>query len=101
MKFLAITCIKEFEKETVNLFKKAKINAFSNMDINGFKTQDPENLINNWFSSSADNVKSILFFTFTAKDKIDKLLEEVKTFNNNTESNNPLRAVVLNIENFV
>ncbi|MCF6224428.1 MAG: hypothetical protein L3J34_11965 [Flavobacteriaceae bacterium] len=101
MKFLVITCIKEFEKETVQLFKKAKITAFSNMDINGFKTQDHENLINNWFSSSSDNVKSSLFFTFTDIDKIDILLKEVKTFNENTESNNPLRAVVLNIENFV
>lgn len=101
MKFLVITCIKEFEKETVNLFKKAKITAFSNTDINGFKTQDTENLISNWFSSSTDNVKSILFFTFTDKDKIDHLLEEVKTFNQNTESNNPLRAIVLDVEKFV
>lgn len=101
MKFLVITCIKEFEKETVSLLKKAKITAFSSTDINGFKTQDPNNLIDNWFSSSTDNVKSILFFTFTDKNKIDQLLEEVKTFNQNTESNNPIRAIVLDIEKFV
>jgi len=101
MKFLILTCIKEFEKETVSLFKKAKITAFSNMDINGFKTQDHENLINNWFSSSTDNIKSILFFTFTDEEKINTLLEEVKIFNQNTESNNPLRAIVLDIEKFI
>ena len=71
------------------------------MDINGFKTQGTENLIDNWFSSSTDNVKSILFFTFTDKEKIGSLLEEVKIFNKNTESNNPLRAIVLDIKNFV
>lgn len=101
MEFLIVTCIKEFEKETVKLFKKSKITAFSNMDINGFKTQGTENLIDNWFSSSTDNVKSILFFTFTDKEKIGSLLEEVKIFNKNTESNNPLRAIVLDIKNFV
>ncbi len=101
MKFLIITCIKEYEKETVRLFKKAQITAFSNMDINGFKTADTENLINNWFSSSTDNVRSILFFTFTEKKKIDILLEEVQLFNKNIESDNPLRAIVLDIEKFV
>ncbi|MDH3323577.1 MAG: hypothetical protein OEM04_11340 [Flavobacteriaceae bacterium] len=101
MKFLIITCIKEYEKETVELFKQAQITAFSNMDINGFKTQDTENLISNWFSSSTDNVKSILFFTFTDPEKIDSLLENVKIFNNKTESNNPLRAIVLDVEKFV
>jgi hypothetical protein len=101
MKFLIITCIKEYEKETVSLFEKAKITTFSNTDINGFKTADTENLISNWFSSSTDNVKSILFFTFTEKEKIDILLEEVKNFNENIESNNPLRAIVLDIEKFI
>jgi len=101
MKLLILTSIKEYKKDTVRLFKKAKINAFSNTDINGFKTADPENLINNWFSSSTDNVKSILFFTFTEKEKIDVLLDEVKSFNDQIESDNPLRAIVLDIEKFV
>ncbi len=101
MKLLIITSIKEYKEETVKLFKKAKITAFSNTDINGFKTSDPENLINNWFSSSTDNVKSILFFTFTDSDKIEVLLKEVKSFNDQIESDNPLRAIVLDIEKFV
>lgn len=101
MKLLILTSIKEYKKDTVRLFKKAQINAFSNADINGFKTADPENLINNWFSSSTDNVKSILFFTFTEKEKIDVLLKEVKSFNDQIESKNPLRAIVLDIEKLV
>lgn len=101
MKFLIITSIKEFEKDTLRLFKKANITAFSNVDVNGFKTQNTENLIDNWFSSSTDNINSILFFTFTNKEKIDILLEEVKIFNSNNKSNNPLRAIVLDVEKFV
>lgn len=101
MKLLIVTCIKEFEKETVELFMKAHITAFSNTDINGFKTNDPQNLISNWFSSSRDHVNSVLFFAFTEIDKIDKLLKEAKKFNENTKSNNPLRAIVLDIEKFI
>ena len=101
MKLLIITCIKEYKDDTVRLFKNAKITAFSNTDINGFKTSDPENLISNWFSSSTDNVKSILFFTFTEIEKIDVLLKEVKSFNDQIDSDNPLRAIVLDIEKFV
>lgn len=101
MKLLVITSVKEYEKETVRLFKKSGITAFSNADINGFKTADTENLISNWFSSTTDNVRSVLFFTFTEKKKIDILLKEIQTFNASIKSENPLRAIVLPVENFV
>lgn len=101
MKLLIITAVKEYEKETVGLFKKANINAWSNLDINGFKTADSENLISNWFSSSANNVRSIMFFTFADAEKIDVLLEEVKSFNDSGDGYNPIKAIVLNIEKSV
>lgn len=101
MKLLVLTAVKSYEKEAVRLFKKAKISAFSNAEINGFKSDDHENLIDNWFSSSHENVKSILFFTFAEEDKINTLLEGLEEFNKNIESENPLRAVVLNIEKFL
>lgn len=101
MKLLVLTAVKSYEKEAVRLFKKAKISAFSNAEINGFKSDDHENLIDNWFSSSSEKVKSILFFTFAEEDKINTLLEGLEVFNENIESDNPLRAVVLNIEKFL
>ena len=75
MKLLVLTAVKSYEKEAVRLFKKAEISAFSNAEINGFKTDYHENLIDNWFSSSSEKVKSILFFTFAEEDKINTLLE--------------------------
>ena len=72
--------------------------AFSNADINGFKTLDNENLIDNWFSSSSDNIKSILFFSFAEQNKVDKLLDELVLLNSEINSDNPLKAIVLNIE---
>jgi len=100
MKLLVITAVKSYEKHAVQLFKKAGILAFSNADINGFKTMDQEDLIDNWFSSSTENVKSVLFFTFSEEDKIDHLLEEMEILNKTVESGNPLRAIVLNIEKY-
>ena len=100
MKLLILTAVKSYEKHAVQLFRKAEIMAFSNADINGFKTVDQENLIDNWFSSSSENVKSILFFSFSEESKIDKLLEELAVLNTKLESDNPLRAIVLNIEKY-
>lgn len=101
MKLLVVTAVKAFEKEALKLFKAAKINAFSSGDINGFKTDDHENLIDNWFSGSSDKVRSVLFFTFADEAKIDILLSSLREFNQDIESDNPLKAIVLPIERFV
>jgi len=101
MKFLIITSVKEHEKDVLNLFKKAKITAFSDVDINGFKTNSAENLIDNWFSNSTDKIRSTLFFTFTEKEKITVLLEAFKQFNQQKNLINPLRAIVLDVAQFI
>ena len=100
MKLLIVTAVKSYEKEAVKLFKQAGILAFSNTDINGFRALDQEDLIDNWFSSATQNVKSILFFTFSEAEKIDILLKDLEKLNEGIESENPLRAIVLNIEKF-
>lgn len=101
MKLLVVTAVKDFEKEALRLFKAAKIHAFSSGDINGFKTEDHENLIDNWFSSSSDKVRSVLFFTFADESRIEILLSSLKKFNENIQSDNPMKAIVLPIERFV
>ena len=100
MKLLIVTAVKSYEKQALKLFEKAGILAFSNTDINGFKALDKENLMNNWFSNSNQHVKSVLFFSFCEEDKINRLLKELELLNMVLESENPLRAIVLNIEKF-
>jgi len=100
MKLLLITAVKSHQKQVAQLFKKSGILAFSNTDINGFKALDQEDLIDNWFSGSSQNVKSILFFTFSEEENINLLLKELELINSNIESENPIRAIVLNIEKF-
>ena len=101
MKFLIVTLVKEYEKDVLHLFKKAQITSFSDVDINGFHSKSVENLIDNWFSSDADKVRSTMFFTFTKKEKIDLLLQEIKVFNTQKELSNPLRAIVLDVAKFI
>ena len=101
MKLLIVTAVKAFEKEALKLFKTAKISAFSSGDINGFKTDDHENLIDNWFSSSHDKVQSVLFFTFEEQHKIEVLLDQLNEFNKEIESDNSMKAIVLPIEKYV
>lgn len=100
MKLFILVSVRAYEKEAVRLFKKAKIHAFSSIDMHGFTTEDHENLIDNWFSSSSDKVNSVLFFTFTDESRIEPLLEEVRLLNEQLESKNPLRALVLSVDRF-
>ena len=100
MKLLLVTAVKSYEKEAAKLFKQSGIKAFSNADINGFKSLDERSIQDNWFSGTAENVKSVLFFSFTNSDEVSKFLVQLDEFNRNLESDNPLRAVVLNIETF-
>jgi len=101
MKFLIVTLVKEYEKDVLRLFKKTEIKSFSNVDINGFKANSLENLIDNWFSNASDKVRSTMFFTFTQKEKIEKLLTEIALFNKQKKTNNPLRAIVLDVAKFI
>ena len=101
MKLLILTAVKTYEKEAIGLFKTAQINAFSSADINGFKTEDHENLIDNWFSSSSDKMRSLMFFSFTDEKKIDQLLIELEKLNKDLSESNPIRAIVMNIEKFL
>lgn len=100
MKLLLLTAVKSYEKQAAQLFKNAGILAFSHTDINGFKAVAQEYLLDNWFSNSSENVKSILFFTFAEKEKTDLLLEDLNELNKELKSSNPIKAAVVNIETY-
>ena len=101
MKFLLITSVVEFEKDIYKLFKNSEIEVFSTHNIQGHKLQKPKNLQDNWFSDHRDTYNSKLFFTFTSETQIDKMLSEIKKFNRENKSNNPVKAIVSDIEKFV
>ena len=100
MKLLLVTAVKSYQKEAAKLFKESGIKAFSHADINGFKSLEDGSIQDNWFSGISENVKSVLFFSFTNSKDVNVFLTKLDDFNSELESDNPLKAAVLNIETF-
>ncbi|WP_264563734.1 hypothetical protein [Flavobacterium sp. N3904] len=98
MKLLLITAVKEFEKEIKQLLKKASVQSFSYQEVKGYKNSTGEAVESNWFGSEMNETDSILFYAFTAKEKVDALYELVEYFNIEQESLSHIHIAVLNIE---
>jgi hypothetical protein len=101
MKLVIVTAVEQYQKEVLKLFKKANIENFSSSDIDGYKNNPSALLATNWFSAAKGGNESSLFFSFTADENIDALFGLIKQFNNNLETNNPLKAIVVPIEKYI
>ncbi|WNH10841.1 hypothetical protein [Thalassobellus suaedae] len=101
MKLVMVTAVQEFQKDVLKLFKKANIESFSSSDIDGYKSVSSVLMTSNWFSSLKGGTESSLFFSFTDEENIDSLFDLIKVFNENLETNNPVRAIVLPIEKYI
>ncbi len=101
MKLLIVTVVEEFEKDILRLFKEANIESFSGSDIDGYKNPTTMVRTSSWFPSQKSGVESSLLFSFTEDENIDSLFKLIKEFNQNLETNNPIKAVVVPIEKFI
>ena len=101
MKLVLVTAVEEFQQDVLKIFKKAKIENFSSSDIDGYKNSPQLLMAANWFSAGKGGTESIMFFSFTNKEKIDDLFNLLEEFNNNLETNNPLKAIVVPVERFI
>ena len=101
MKLVLVTAVDEFQKDVLKIFKKSNIENFSSSDIDGYKKTPSLLMASNWFSSEKLGNESIMFFSFTNKEKIDNLFNLIEEFNNNLETNNSLKAIVVPIERFI
>ena len=101
MKLVIVTVVKEFEKEIPALFKEANIDSFSEGSIDGYKNSNALFGASNWFSSEKIGVQSSLLFSFTEEEKMEVLFGLIKKFNANLETTNPIRAVVVPVENYI
>ena len=101
MKLVLVTAVEEFQKDVLNIFQKANIENFSSSDIDGHKNTPSLLMASNWFSAEKNGNGSIMFFSFTNKEKIDDLFTLLEEFNNNLETNNPLKAIVVPVERFI
>lgn len=101
MKLVMVTSVEEFQKDVLKLFKEANIENFSSSDIDGYKNTPSLLLASNWFSSVKGSNESSLFFSFAEAQKISILFKLIKEFNNTLKTNNPLKAVVIPIEDYI
>ena len=101
MKLLLVTAVSQFQKDVLKLFKKAEIEAFSSSEIDGYKNKHSLLATQTWFPHEEGGNESVMFFSFTDIEKIEDFFSLLKVFNQNMETNNPVRAVVVNIEKFI
>jgi hypothetical protein len=101
MKLVIVTAVEEFQKDVLKLFKKSNIENFSSSDIDGYKETSSLLMASNWFSAEKGGNESSLFFSFTEDENIDVLFKNIKVFNENLETNNPLKAIVVPIEKYI
>lgn len=99
MKLLIVTAVEEFQKDVLKLFKQAGIEAFSTSEIDGYKNGN-SSLISaqSWFPGEKGGSGSLMVFSFTEETNIDAFFTLAAQYNQNLESNNPVRAVVVPIE---
>ncbi|WP_026775594.1 hypothetical protein [Polaribacter sp. Hel_I_88] len=101
MKLVIVTAVEEFQKDVLKLFKKANIENFSSSEIDGHKNTPQLLKASNWFSGEKNGNESTMFFSFTDEEHIESLFSLLKEFNENLETNNPIKAIVVPIEKFI
>ena len=98
MKFFIVTCLKEHQDDVSKIFKQAKINVFSATDVIGFKDNQTLNLLEDWFASGDEKYDSIMMFSFTAAENAEHGMELIKKYNEEHETNFPVRSFIVPVE---
>jgi hypothetical protein len=101
MKLIIITVLDDLKKDVIKMFKTAEIENFSESDIEGFKTSISSQMTTGWFSGNSYSADSEMFFSFEEDEKVKRLFEMIKTYNSNITHNNPVRAVIVPVEDYV
>lgn len=98
MKLLFVTCLKEDQQKVADIFEQAGIKVFSATDTIGFKENHDTNLMDRWFASSNPAYNSIFLFSFTAESNAGYALQLIKSYNEKSTQEYPLRAFILPVE---
>ncbi len=99
MKLVIVTAVEEYHNSVLELFKNSGIESFSSSSIDGYKNPSLISM-KSWFPSIKGGNESHLYFSFTEAEAIQMLLKEIRQLNSELGSN-PIRAIVLPIEEYV
>ena len=98
MKLLVVVCLKEYQEIVAAILRQAEIGVFSAIDAIGFKGHQQENLLDNWFSSGEEFFNSVVQFSFTGEEHAVVALSLVKKYNNDNQTDYPVRAFIMPVE---
>ena len=101
MKFLIVTAVADFREDIIRMFKEAHIDRFSGSEIEGYRNGGSFLLNPSWFMGQGKSTESEMYFSFTEDQHIDDLFERLKRYNQELETDNPVRAVVVPIEKYI
>lgn len=101
MKLVIVTAVKEYQDKVLKVFQQSGIENFSSSSIDGYKNQSSIISAQSWFPSVKGGNQSLMYFSFTQQELIESLLKKIKELNAQLEGYNPIRAIVLPIEQFV
>jgi hypothetical protein len=98
MKFFIVTCLKEYQYDVTKIFKEANIHVFSATDVIGFKDNQTPNLLEEWFAAGDEKFDSMMLFSFTANENAENGIELIKKYNEQSETNFPVRGFIVPVE---
>src|SRR6266542_4382561 len=98
MKLLIVTSLKEYQQTVANIFQKAEIKVFSVSETIGFKDDHTVNLLDSWFTAGKESFDSVFIFSFTGDNNAENALRLIKEYNKNNESDYPVRAFIVPVE---
>lgn len=97
MKLLILTAVSAFEQQIKRALKTAKVSAFSYTHVTGYTEASNDDMDDNWFSSSAGEHNSILFYAFVQDELVDQVMERIDSFNEQEASISSVHVSVVDI----
>ena len=101
MKLIILMCIEEYTRDVRKILLNHQVPIFSETEISGYRI-DKGQEEPSWFSGPENGgIYSHLFFSFLDPLKSEELMEAVKDYNTEHTDLHPLRAFLLDVEEFV
>jgi len=98
MKLIVVTCLKEDQQKAGKLLLQAGVQVYSASPATGYKNEQETNLLNAWFSAGSEAYDSVFMYSFTTAESAQKALALVKAYNLENDTDFPLRAFILPVE---